>query len=138
MKMAKLGDPLDIMPGERFDCPIPPMGGREQIAWSADGQTIAYTSKKKIGKEFAVSTNSNVYLYKLASGVTTSIAESNPGYDQDPVYSPDGKYIAWTSMERDGFESDRKRIFLHNTADGTSAELLKDKNRSADNVTWGP
>ncbi len=133
---GKVGDPLDIMAGERFDCPIPPMGGGEQIAWSTDGKTIAYTSKKKIGKEFAVSTNSDVYLYNLATRATTSLAETNPGYDQDPVYSPDGKYIAWTSMERDGFESDRKRIFLFNTADGTSAELLKDKNRSADNVTW--
>lgn len=127
----------DLMPGERHDCPLPPMGGGEQIGWSPDGRYIAYTSKKTAdNREFALSTNSNIYLYDISTGETSTIADAQKGYDQEPVFSPDGKTIAWLSMERDGFESDCKRILLYNTVEGTGRELLKRGDISAENLCW--
>jgi dipeptidyl aminopeptidase/acylaminoacyl peptidase len=135
---GKVGEAKDIMAGERYDTPLPPLGGGEQIAWSTDGKTIAYSCKKvATGKEFAVSTNSAIYLYDLASGTTTSVTEGMMGYDNEPSFSPDGKWMAWLSMERDGFESDRNRIYLYNITDGTRKELLTDKDRSAGHLAWG-
>lgn len=133
---GKVGEPTDIMAGERFDSPLPPFGGGEQIAWSADGKTLTYSSKKKIGKDFAVSTNSDLYRYDIATGKTSNITEGMMGYDNEPLYSPDGKKLAWLSMERDGFESDRNRIFIHDLASGQNKELVTDRNRSAGHMAW--
>lgn len=104
----------DILEGEKFDSPMKPFGGNEQIAWSPDGKTLAYTCKKKVGKEYAVSTNSEIYLYNTETGITINFTSGMMGYDQNPVFSPDGKQIAWESMERDGNEADKVRLFAAN------------------------
>lgn len=131
------GEPVNIM-NEPFDSPLNPHGGMEQIAWSPDGKFIAYTCKKTAGKEYAVSTNSDIYLYDLASGTTTNLTEGMPGYDMEPVFSPDGKYIAWNSMARDGYEADRNRIFLHEFQTGKKWELSAGLDREANHPKWSP
>jgi dipeptidyl aminopeptidase/acylaminoacyl peptidase len=130
------GAAIDVLAGEAFDSPLPPMGGAEQIAWSMDGKAIVYSCKKKSGKEFATSTNSDLYWYDLATAKTTNITEGMMGYDNEPVFSPDGKKMAWLSMEREGFEADRNRLFVMDLATKTKTELVKDKNRSAGHPEW--
>lgn len=102
----------DIMPGEAFDSPMMPWGGMEQIAWTPDGKALAYVCKKLKGKEYALSTNSDIYLYSLLTGTTKDLTEGNEGYDQDPVFSPDGSKMVYRSMATPGFEADKDRIML--------------------------
>ena len=109
---GQIGPLVDVMPGERFDTPVGPLGGVEQISWSADSARIAYTAKKKNGTEFAVSTDTDLYLYDWTTEQTSNLTEGNLGYDVEPVFSPDGRWVAWLSMERDGYESDRNRLFV--------------------------
>jgi dipeptidyl aminopeptidase/acylaminoacyl peptidase len=118
-----IGEPLDLMPGARFDTPLPPFGGVEQINWSPDGGRIAYTAKKVAGTEAAQSTDSDIYLYELGSGAVTNLTRGNHGYDLEPVFSPDGRFVAWLSMERESYEADRSRLFIHEFATGESREL---------------
>jgi dipeptidyl aminopeptidase/acylaminoacyl peptidase len=118
-----IGTPKDIMAGEKFDCPLRPLGGMEQIQWSPDGKRIAYTCRKLSGTEEAKSTNSDIYLYDLAAGTTANICSDLLGYDIDPVFSPDGRYIAWTSQERPGYEADRTRLMVQDLATNQRREL---------------
>jgi dipeptidyl aminopeptidase/acylaminoacyl peptidase len=113
-----------------------PHGGNEHIAWSHDSKTLAYTSKKKNGKDFATSTNSEIYLYDLATGTTTNLTEGMAGYDVEPLFSPAGGMIAWLSMERDGFEADRNRIFVQELATGKKTELTKGFDQNASHLSW--
>ena len=108
----EIANDKDILDGEPYDSPTKPFGGMEEVAWSPDSKTIAYTCKKKTGKDFTLSTNSDIYLYNIETGETTNITEGMMGYDMAPTFSPDGKYLAWESMERDGYESDQNRLFL--------------------------
>jgi len=121
-----IGSPNDIMKGERYDSPLKPMGGDEQIVWSADGKTLAYTCKKLFGKEYAVSTNSDIYLYDVATAQTTNLTEGMNGYDMDPQFSPDGTKLIWRSMEEAGNESDRPRLFIYDFKTKEKKELTKD------------
>ncbi|MCB9230505.1 MAG: S9 family peptidase [Bacteroidia bacterium] len=132
------GEPIDIMAGERFDSPLNPFGGPEQIAWSRDGKTIAYTSKKLNGKAYAVSTNSDIYFYDLQSRQTTNKTQGMMGYDMEPCFSPDGKKMAWLSMERDGYEADRNRIFILDLATGQKEEITAEFDQNAANLSWAP
>lgn len=104
--------PTDIMPDEPFDSPLMPNGGMEQITWTPDGTSIAYVCKKLKGKEYAVSTNSDIYLYNFENKKTLNLTESNIGYDQDPVFSPDGTKMVYRSMKTAGFEADKDRIMM--------------------------
>jgi dipeptidyl aminopeptidase/acylaminoacyl peptidase len=117
------GVPNDLMRGERYDAPMKPHGGEEQVAWSYDGKWLAYTCKKSAGKEYAVGTNSDIYLYDVAKDITSNLTEGMPGYDKDPVFSPDGKKLIWKSMQEEGFEADRERLFLYNFAAKEKKEL---------------
>ena len=126
----------DIMEGEKYDSPMKPFGGTEQIAWSPDGKTLAYTCKKKVGKEYALSTNSDIYLYNTQSGKTINFTSGMMGYDQNPVFSPDGKYIAWESMERDGYESDKKRLFVADLETGEKKYYSEKFDQNVGNLTW--
>lgn len=130
------GLPEDIMSMQPYDSPLSPFGGAEEIAWSRDGKMIAYTCKKMGGKDYAESTNSDIYLYDLASGETTNITEGMNGYDKEPVFSPDGKMLSWTSMERAGFESDRNRIFVYDFSTKEKRELTKGFDRDANHHSW--
>lgn len=103
-------EPKDIMAGEPFDAPLQPFGGAEQLAFSPDGNLIAYTSKKVSGKAYALSTDSYIYLYNIRTGQTQNLSQGMPGYDKEPTFSPDGTNIAWISMETAGYEADKNRI----------------------------
>ena len=128
----------DILDGEPYECPMEPFGGVEQLAWSPDSKTIAYTCRKLKGIDYATSTDSDIYLYDIASHETRNLCKpagyvapkydpshtkanqeinqdpsiNNPGYDQNPQFSPDGKQIAWLSMARDGYEADLNRLCI--------------------------
>lgn len=127
---------IDIMLDEKFDSPLAPYGGMEQIAWSNDGSKLAYVSKKLTGKEYAASTNSDIFLYDLISKETKNISVSNLGYDMDPVFSPDGQKIVWQSMKTAGFESDKKRIIIYNLNNSNFQDYSKDFDQSASNFVW--
>ena len=102
---------IDILggPDVKFELPLEPYGGLEQLAWSPDGRYIAYACKKLTGKQYAFSTNTDIYLYCPLTGETTALPCRN-GYDTDPVWSPDGTTLAWLSMARDGYEADKTDI----------------------------
>ena len=109
---------VDILNGEPYESPMKPWGGIEQLAWNTTSDKVAYTCRKKTGLEYAISTNSDIYIYDLNTQKTENITEENKGYDTNPQYSPDGKYIAWQSMERDGYEADLNRLFIMNLETG--------------------
>ena len=127
---------LDIMNNERFSSPLTPDGGMEQITWSPDSKTIAYTCRKLNGKAEALSTNSDIYLYNLDSKTTTDLTEGMPGYDQDPVYSPDGSKIAWCSMKTAAYESDKKRLMVFDIKTKAMTDVSESFQESATNLRW--
>lgn len=121
---------------EPFDSPVNPFGGMEQIAWSIDGNKIAYTCKKTMGVDYTVTTNSDIYVYNLKTQKTTNITKGKPGYDMEPAFSPDGRYLAWNSMEEEGFESDRNRIFVYNFKSKKSEEITEGLDRACNHPNW--
>ncbi len=131
-------DVIDIMQDEPFEAPMKPFGGVESFAWAPDGSKLIYVSRKKTGMEYALSTNSDLYLYDVASKKTSNITEGMMGYDTNPVYSPDGKYVAWLSMEHDGYESDKNRIFIMDTTTGEKTDLTADWDYTVDAIAWNP
>jgi dipeptidyl aminopeptidase/acylaminoacyl peptidase len=135
-KKGKISGGKDIMEGERFDSPMKPWGGNEQIAWSPDGMTLAYTYKKKVGKEYALSTNSDIYLYNVETGKTINFTSGMMGYDQNPVFSPDGKKLAWESMERDGYEADKIRLFVADLETGEKKDYTANFDQNATGLVW--
>lgn len=94
----------DIMEGEKWESPVRPWGGTEQITWTKDGKGVIYMARKKEGIAYMTSTNTDLYLYDLNSGKTRNLTEGMMGYDQNQVISPNGELMAWESMERDGYE----------------------------------
>ncbi len=102
---------VDILGGAdvKFELPLAPHSGIEQLSWSPDGKMIAYSCKKLTGREYAFSTDTEIYVYDLATGKTSMIPMGG-GYDTDPVWSPDGSRIAWLSMARNGYEADKARL----------------------------
>ena len=134
---SSLSNIKDIMEGELYESPLAPFGGMEQLAWSPDSKTIAYTSRKKIGKEYAVSTNSDIYFYNIETGETTNMTEGMMGYDINPQFSPDGTLLAWQSMERDGYEADKNRLFIINLSTGEKTYITKEFDNNTDSYIWG-
>lgn len=102
----------DIMAGEAYDCPQKPFGGTEDFIFSPDSRSVVYVSKKKTGKAYAQSTNTDIYAYEIGDSKTTNWSEGMMGYDVAPSFSPDGKKIAWLSMKRDGYEADKNDIVV--------------------------
>ncbi|MGM9810778.1 MAG: alpha/beta fold hydrolase [Paludibacteraceae bacterium] len=125
-----------LLEGTVFESPMRPWGGTEQLAWSPDSKTIAYTCRKKAGLDYAVSTNSDIYLYDIETGETRNITEDNLGYDTNPAYSPDGQWIAWLSMEHDGYESDENRLFAMDVRSGEKVFLSKGLDSNVDSYYW--
>ena len=153
----------DIIEGEPYECPMAPFGGVEQLDWSTDSKTIAYTCRKKTGRDYAISTDSDIFLYNVGDGTTRNIcksesfkqpetdptktmqtqeinsekyADENMGYDQNPSFSPDGKYIAWQSMRRDGYESDRMRLCVYNLTTGQKTYVTETFDSSVEAFSW--
>ena len=105
---------VDILAGEAelYELPTEPFGGLEQLSWSPDGRFIAYSCRKLVGKKYAFSTNTDIYIYNVKTGECARVECSANGYDTDPVWRPDGKYLAWISMERDGYEADKQTLVV--------------------------
>lgn len=128
----------DIMEGEPYQAPLKPFGGIEQVEWTSDSKAIAYTSKKLTGKKASLSTNSDIYLYDLSTKTTKNLTKGMMGFDVAPTFSPDGMYMAWESMERDGYESDKNRLYLMNLLTGEKTYATKDFDQNAGDITWSP
>ena len=128
---------VDILNDEPYESPMKPWGGIEQLAWNTTSDKVAYTCRKKTGLEYAISTNSDIYVYDLNTKKTENITEENKGYDTNPQYSPDGKYIAWQSMERDGYEADLNRLFIMNLETGEKRFVSKAFESNVDAFVWG-
>lgn len=128
----------DVLAGEKFDSPLMPDGGAEQLAFSPDGYGVAYTSRKLTGKAEAESTNSDVYLFDVRTGKTANLSEGLPGYDTEPVFSPDGARVAWLSMATAGFESDRNGIVVYDFKTKKRQDVTAGSELSAANVRWSP
>jgi len=126
----------DILQDEPFESPLKPFGGMEQICWSPGGTVIAYTCRKKKGVEYTKSTNSDIYLYEVETSITINLTDGMMGYDINPSYSPDGKKIAWQSMERDGYESDKNRLFVYDFDTRSKTDYTSSFDQNAENVAW--
>ena len=137
------GQAKDILEGLPYESPMKPFGGIEQLAWSPKGDKIAFTCRMKTGLAYAVSTDSDIYEYDLASGQYVNLckpseAEANQfmGYDTNPQYSPDGRYLAWQSMEREGYEADLNRLFIMDRATGEKRFVSKSFQSNVDSFLW--
>ncbi|MBP5189535.1 MAG: prolyl oligopeptidase family serine peptidase [Bacteroidales bacterium] len=119
-----------------FECPMRPWGGTEQYNYSPDSKTIVYTCRKKTGYDYAHSTNSDIFIYDIESGKTVNISEGIMGYDQNPVFSHNGKMVAWESMERDGYESDKLRLMVMDLENGVKTDLTADFDYSVGSICW--
>ena len=134
---GRAGEAVDLMEDWRVDCPVPPFGGSEQFAWSPDGTSIAFTAKDV--ERWAESTDSDVYLVRVDTpSERENLTAGQHGYDNDPVFSPDGKLLAYHSMERPGFEADRNRIMVLDLASGSSRDATAGLDRTAHGATWLP
>lgn len=163
VKDGVIGEGEDILKDEPFECPMAPFGGIEQLAWSPDSKTIAYTCRKKEGVRYAISTDSDIYIYNIGTRETKNLCKeegyiepaidatktmkyqavnapenlkNNPGYDQNPQFSPDGKYVAWQSMARNGYESDRNRLCVYNLATGEKNYVSEAFDSNVDAFVW--
>ncbi|NLZ19833.1 MAG: S9 family peptidase [Bacteroidales bacterium] len=120
---------VDILGTEElFELPTEPFGGAEQLDWAPDSRHIVYSCRKKVGKQYAFSTNTAIYIYDTLTGKTMDV-KTDGGYDTDPVWSPDGTHLAWISMERDGYEADRQRLFVADTeidGDGVRVQNIRE------------
>ncbi len=159
---AKVYMERDILEGEPYECPTLPFGGTEQFAWSPDGKQIAYTCNKRTGVAYAVSTDTDIYLYNIETGETKNLCKPadyvepatdntislqnqaknqstediNAGYDQDPQFSPDGTMLAWRSMARDGYESDRTRLCVLNLTTGEKRYVTEGFESGVEEFVW--
>ena len=157
-----VGEVKDLLEGEPFECPMMPFGGAEQLAWSPDSKSIAYTCRKKVGKAYAISTDSDIFLFDLATGKTRNLCkpadykapaieadrslkdqavnhhatDCNMGYDQNPQFSPNGRYVAWSSMERDGYESDRTRLCVLDLQTGKKIYVTEKFESGVNEFCW--
>lgn len=142
-KGGKVSDKaVDLIAGEPYESPMLPFGGIEQFAWSPDGKTVAYTCRKKAGTEYTKSTDSDIYLYNIENGDVKNLCklpgadDLNMGYDSNPSFSGDGRYIAWLSMERDGYESDINRLYVMDLKDNRKWWVSKNFDSNVDDFIW--
>ena len=159
------GDGIDLLEGEPYECPMEPFGGMEQLAWSPDSKTIAYTCRKKTGLAYSISTDADIYIYNIGTRETKNLCKpegytepeiestktmkyqkvnakenlaNNVGYDQNPKFSPDGKQIAWLSMERNGYEADRQRLCVCDLTTGEKTYVTESFDSNVDDYCWAP
>ena len=127
------GEPIDIMEGEVFDCPLKPFGGAEDYIWNLDGSQILYVAKKEYGTNYAKSTNTDIYSYDLKSNTTVNLTKDNQGYDTNPSFSKEG-VLAWLQMDEPGYEADKNDIIL--LKDGLKRNLTKDWDGTVNSFLW--
>ena len=137
---------VDIIGAEAaWDAPLAPYFDMAEIAWNNAGTMLAYTCKPLTGTAYAVSTDSDIFVYDLKSGATQNIckpagieAKQNdlPGYDKYPVWSPDDSKIAFLSQRRAGNESDKARLFVYDCHTAEMQDLTADFDYNAQNVVW--
>lgn len=128
---------VDVIEGLPYDIPQQPFGGTEDFVWTPDSKGIVYVCKKKFGKEYAVSTNTDIYHYELVTGNTINLTVGMMGYDMSPVFSPDGSKLAWTSMRRDGYEADKNDIYVMDWGkDGYKRNMTAAWDESANSIGW--
>src|SRR5579875_396832 len=132
---AEGGVARDLTPGLAHDVPPFSLGGQDQYSFSPDGKEVAYSAN--LDKVQATSTNSDIFIVPVAGGTAKKIT-TNPGSDSTPIYSPDGKYIAYRSQLRGGYESDRFRLMLYERATGQITDLTPDFDRWVDFIAWAP
>ena len=121
---------VDIMKDEPYDV--------ESFDVNANGREVAYSCKKLKGKEFTLSTNTEIYFYDIDIKQATNLSNGNIGYDMNPKFSHDGKYLIWESMKKAGFESDKANIVLFDFGSTKSSILTDNFPESASNITWTP
>ena len=127
----------DLLDGQKFDSPQKPSGGSEDFIWSPDSSKLLYVCKKKSGKEYATSTNTDIYAFDLTSGKTENITEGMMGYDVNPKFSPDGKSLLWQSMARDGYEADKNDVVVMDWVSKKKTNLTKNWDESVvGDVAW--
>lgn len=158
-----INEGTDIMNGEPYESPVKPFGGAEQLAWSPDSKAIAYTSRKKTGIEYSISTDTDIYLFNIETRQTVNLCKpadykepeinrsksmknqavnseenlkNNPGYDVNPKFSPNGLYVAWQSMPRNGYESDRNRLCVYNLSNGQKTYVTESFDSNVDDYCW--
>ncbi len=125
--------PIDIMLNEPFDSPQKPFGGDEDYVWSPDSKSIIYVSKKKVGTEYALSTNTDLYEYNLENKTTKNLTETNKGYDTNPSFSPTGN-LTWLQMKRDGYEADKNDIIV--SYKGININLTSNYDGTVESFKW--
>lgn len=131
-----ISESVDIMAGEPYECPMRPFGGADAFAWSPDSKSLVYVSRKLKGQDYAFSTNSDLYLYDIEEKTTKNLTEGNMGYDTNPQFSPDGKTLAWLSMQTPKYESDKKRLMLMDMSSGTKTDLTENWDYWPENFQW--
>src|SRR5882724_9341016 len=124
--------PRDLTPGDH-DVPPFSLGGQDMYAISPDGQEVAYTSN--IDEVEATSTNNEIFVVAMSGGTPKKISNS-PGADTTPLYSPDGKSLAWRSQARAGFEADKWRLLVQDRQSGEVRDLTQKLDRSIGNFVW--
>ena len=127
---------IDLLEGQKFDCPQKPHGGSEDFVWSPDSEYLLYVTKKKSGADYAQSTDTNIYAYELKTQNTTNLSEGMLGYDVNPKFSPDGKSLLWQSMARDGYEADKNDIILMDWATKSKKNLTQKWNETVNGETF--
>jgi dipeptidyl aminopeptidase/acylaminoacyl peptidase len=131
-----LSNAADIMKDEPWESPLRPFGGMEQITWSPDSKSIVYTARKKTGKSYSLSTNSDLYQFNIETGKTINLTSGMMGYDMNPVFSPDGRFLAWESMERDGYEADKIRLFILDFETTEKTYLTEGFDQNVHSLVW--
>ena len=123
---------IDILcTDELFELPTEPLSGIEQLDWAPDSRHIAYSCRKKTGKQYAFSTNTSIYIFDVETLETTAV-KTDGGYDTDPVWNGDGTKLAWISMARDGYEADQQRLLVADIKLGDTVEVGEIRDLSAD------
>lgn len=159
---GKVDGGVDILEGQPYESPLAPFGGIEQFDWSKDSKCVAYTCRKKEGVQYAISTDADIYLYNIDTRETRNLCkpadyrepainatktmktqavnhqsgDMNVGYDVNPRFSPDGKYIAWQSMAHNGYESDRNRLCVYDLRTGEKKYVAESFDSNVEDFCW--
>ncbi|MFZ4260861.1 alpha/beta fold hydrolase [Sphingobacterium sp. HJSM2_6] len=133
---GKLSDPVDLMEGELFSSPQAPFGGSEDFTWSSDSKSVLYVAKKKFGTDYAVSTNTDIFQYDLASRQTRNLTEGMLGYDTNPQFNKEGNLLTWLSMKTDGYEADKNDIIVWDPQSNRKVNLTAHWDGTVNSYTW--